>query len=125
MRLQLAALALLLTALPTAAGLLSGRSAAVFAFPNPARTSTIIRFQTDFSPLESDIEIFDVAGNLVREIRSDRIQLQADQLTYHAPWDLTNSRGQAVAAGVYLVVVKVKGGSGDQDRVLKKVAVVR
>ena len=98
----------------------------VFAFPNPARTSTTIRFQTALSPLQADIDIFDIAGNLVREIRGDQIQQQADQITYHASWDLANSRGQAVASGVYLVMLKVKGGTGNQSaKVIKKVAVVR
>jgi hypothetical protein len=106
-------------------------SADVFAFPNPARTSTTIRFRTALFPLQADITIFDIAGNLVREIPGDQIQPVIDPETgnpdlYHANWDLTNSRGEGVASGVYLVMVKVKGGTGNQTaKAVKKVAVVR
>ena len=45
---------------------------------------------------------------------------------YHARWDLTNSRGEAVASGVYLFMVKVKGGpDGQSAKVVKKLAVVK
>jgi hypothetical protein len=97
----------------------------VFAFPNPARTSTTIRFQTALQPLQADVTIFDIAGNLVREIPGDQLTTP-DNLTYYAKWDLTNSSGQNVASGVYLMMVKVKGGSGAQmGKVIKKIAVVR
>jgi flagellar hook assembly protein FlgD len=127
MRSIIPALALLLAPFPTGAGLSSGQTnSAVYAFPNPARTSTTIRFQAELSPIQADITIYDIAGNLVREISGGQIQLQADQLTYHAPWDLTNSRGQAVASGVYLVMVKVNDGTGNPlAKVVKKVAVIR
>ncbi|MFI5361937.1 MAG: right-handed parallel beta-helix repeat-containing protein [Elusimicrobiota bacterium] len=106
-------------------------AASVFAFPNPARTSTTIRFQTALWPLQADIDIFDVAGNLVREITGSAISQLRDPTTgnpdlYHAEWDLTNSRGRTVASGVYIVMVKVKGGSGNQvAKVIKKLAVIR
>ena len=98
---------------------------AVFAFPNPARTATTIRFMTDLAPLEADINIFDLAGNLVREFPGSAIVAMPGS-RYHVVWDLNNSRGQAVASGVYLVMVKIKGGSDSQTaKVIKKVAVVR
>lgn len=104
-------------------------AASVFAFPNPARAATTIRFATALSPLEADILIFDVAGNLVREIPGSEIQPVNDPAfpdVYHATWDLTNGRGRPVASGVYLVLVKVKGGSQSQiAKAIKKVAVVR
>jgi hypothetical protein len=106
-------------------------SASVFAFPNPARTSTTIRFTSALQPLQADITIFDIGGNLVREIPGDQVQTLLDPATgnpdlYHADWDLRNSRGEDVASGVYLFMVKVKGGTGNQlVKVIKKVAVVR
>ena len=98
---------------------------AVFAFPNPARSVTTIRFATDLWPLEADIHIFDLAGSLVREFPGSSI-VQPTPGVYHAVWDLTNLKGQGVASGVYIVMVKIKGGSDNQTaKVIKKVAVVR
>ncbi|MBI4061549.1 MAG: fibronectin type III domain-containing protein, partial [Elusimicrobia bacterium] len=99
--------------------------AAVFAFPNPARSATTIRFESALAPLEADILIFDIAGNLVREISDSQISRAAAPV-YRAEWDLNNSAGRAVASGVYSVMVKIKGGSDNQTaKVIKKVAVVR
>lgn len=99
--------------------------AAVYAFPNPARHSTTIRFETALLPLEAQIAIFDLKGSLVREIPGSQITSPSAG-RYHYVWDLTNSRGQAVASGVYLFMVKVKGGTDNQlVKVVKKLAVVR
>jgi len=99
--------------------------ASVFAFPNPARTSTTIRFETALAPLEAGIYIFDIAGNLVKEISNSQISRAAAPI-YRVDWDLNNTNGRAVAPGVYHVMVKVKGGSEDQTaKVIKKLAVVR
>ncbi len=44
----------------------------------------------------------------------------------HARWDLANAQGEAVASGIYLFMVKVRGGSENQTaKVIKKLAVVR
>lgn len=99
----------------------------VFAFPNPARQSTTLRFQTALFPLDAQIVIFDLAGNVIREIPGDQIALAQGQTdVYHYVWDLTNSSGRNVASGVYFMMVKIKGGSENQSaKVIKKVAVVR
>ncbi|MDX6771020.1 MAG: right-handed parallel beta-helix repeat-containing protein [Elusimicrobiota bacterium] len=100
--------------------------ASVFAFPNPARHSTTIRFETALQPLEAQIAIFDLKGGLVREVPGSQITATATPGVYHYVWDLTNSRGTGVASGVYLFMVKVKGGSENQlVKVIKKLAVVR
>jgi hypothetical protein len=100
--------------------------ASVFAFPNPARHSTTIRFETALQPLEAQIAIFDLKGSLVREVPGNRITATATPGLYHYVWDLTNARGEPVASGVYLFMVKVKGGSENQlVKVIKKLAVVR
>lgn len=100
--------------------------ATVFAFPNPARHSTTIRFETALQPLEAQIAIFDLKGALVREVPGSLITATATPGLYHYVWDLTNSRGTPVASGVYLFMVKVKGGSENQlVKVIKKLAVVR
>jgi len=104
---------------------------AVFAFPNPARRSTTLRFLTTLLPVEAHIRIFDVAGSLVKELSIADGSIVAAPIgsgasVYHATWDLTNTRGASVASGVYLFAVKVKGGSANQTAmVIKKVAVVK
>lgn len=101
----------------------------VFAFPNPARRSTTFRFQSALLPLEAQIRVFDIAGNLVKELTTAGGQVQAafgaGPGVYHADWDLTNGRGEGVASGVYLFSVKVNGGSGQSALVTKKLAVVK
>lgn len=100
--------------------------ATVFAFPNPARHSTTIRFETALQPLEAQIAIFDLKGSLVREVPGSQITATATPGLYHYVWDLTNAQGRGVASGVYLFMVKVKGGSENQlVKVVKKLAVVR
>lgn len=96
----------------------------VFAFPNPALRQTTIRFVTALFPFEAQIRIFDIAGTLVREIPGSALSSPSSAL-YHAVWDLKNDDGEAVASGVYLFIVKVKGANGQSAKVIKKVAVVR
>jgi hypothetical protein len=96
----------------------------VFAFPNPARSGTTIRFITGLFPFEGNVRIFDIAGQLVREIPGGELSSPSPGL-YHAVWDLKNNNGQDVASGVYLFIVKVKGANGQTAKVVKKVAVVR
>lgn len=97
----------------------------VFAFPNPARKSVVFRFETNLSPLEAQIAVFDIAGNLVREIPGGEMNSPKPGL-YHADWNLANAKGEAVASGVYLFMVKVKNTSnGQTSKVVKKLAVIR
>lgn len=96
----------------------------VFAFPNPARTATTIRFESALSPIEAGIYIFDLRGNLVKEISDSQISRAAAPV-YRAAWDLSNSAGRSVAPGVYHVMVKIKGGDDQSAKVIKKLAVVR
>ncbi|MBI5594896.1 MAG: hypothetical protein HY928_02280 [Elusimicrobia bacterium] len=98
--------------------------AQVFAFPNPARERTTVRFVSGLPGLEAQVSIFDIAGVLVREIPGSSMVPKPGGL-YHAAWDLANDRGEAVASGVYLVMVKVRGSNGQSGKVIKKLAVVR
>jgi hypothetical protein len=101
----------------------------VFAYPNPARFSTTFRFQSALIPVEADIRVFDLAGRLVKELTTANGGVTSASTSgvgvYHADWDLTNTRGEAVASGVYLFSVKVSGGNGQTALVTKKLAVVR
>ena len=101
--------------------------AEVFAFPNPAKTSTTIRFQSALLPLEADVRVFDLAGNLVKRFSKAGGTVVATGApgVYHADWDLTNMKGQSVASGVYFFMVKVNGGNNQSALITKKLAVVK
>jgi len=98
--------------------------AEAFAFPNPAKNSTTVRFRSPLAPLEAQVLVFDIAGDLVREIQGHEIRSPSPGI-YHAVWDLANMRGEGVASGVYLFMVKVKGSNGQSAKVIKKLAVVK
>ncbi|TPW20820.1 MAG: hypothetical protein FD126_1308 [Elusimicrobia bacterium] len=98
--------------------------ASVFAFPNPAAAQTTFRFVSALPGLEAQVTVFDIAGNLVKELPGSAFVPKPGGL-YHAVWDLTNDDGEAVASGVYLFMVKVKGTNGQAAKVVKKLAVVR
>ncbi|MBI4386089.1 MAG: hypothetical protein HY551_01780, partial [Elusimicrobia bacterium] len=97
----------------------------VYAFPNPARDRTTLRFETNVAGPEAQILVFDVTGALVREIPGS--EMTSPQLgLYHANWDLTNQRGEAVVSGIYLFLVKVRSSTtGQVAHVTKKLAIVR
>ncbi len=96
-----------------------------YAFPNPARGPVTLRFESRVLPIEAVISIFDIAGQAVREFAGAELTSPTPGV-YHADWDLTNSRGEPVASGVYLFLVKVKNPvTGEVARTVKKVAVVR
>ncbi|MBI5244862.1 MAG: hypothetical protein HY922_14425, partial [Elusimicrobia bacterium] len=99
--------------------------AQVYAYPNPARSAAVIRFYSPLWPLEAQVAIFDIAGVLVREIPGSELVSTAPGV-YHAQWDLKNMRGESAASGVYLFMVKVKGGPERQSaKAVKKLAVVK
>ncbi|MBI3300222.1 MAG: VCBS repeat-containing protein [Elusimicrobia bacterium] len=96
----------------------------VFAFPNPARSRTTFRFVSGLPGLEAQVQVFDIAGTLVKELPGSSFNSPSPGL-YHAVWDLTNDDGESVASGVYLFMTKVKGNNGQNGKVIKKLAVVR
>lgn len=98
--------------------------AQAFAFPNPARDHTTMRFVSGLPGLEAQVSIFDIAGVLVKEIPGSAMTAKPGGL-YHANWDLTNDNGESVASGVYLFMVKVRGSNGQIGKVIKKLAIVR
>jgi len=98
--------------------------AEVYAFPNPARESAVIRFRSPLYPMEAQVSVFDIAGTLVKEFKGSELESPTPGV-YHAAWTLRNDRGESVASGVYLFSVKVKGADGRSGRVVKKIAVVR
>jgi hypothetical protein len=110
-------------ALGSAAGLLP--EAGVYAFPNPAKDSVTLRFETSAYPLEASVAIYDVAGALVREIPDADIE-DMGLGVHHAVWDTRNGAHKRVASGVYLFVVKVRDVSNNaRKQLVKKLAIIR
>ena len=96
--------------------------AGVFAYPNPASTEVHFHFSPSAVSYEAEVQIFDVAGRLVRTLDAhapDLAQLGGRRLT----WDLARD---GAAPGVYLFVLRVKDvATGRAEKVVKKFAVVR
>ena len=70
-------------------------------YPNPFNPSTTISFDIHESG-STALQIYNVKGELVTTLASGNIRTGSYSLT----WDGTNSQGQAVAAGAYLVVLR-------------------
>ncbi len=97
----------------------------VYAFPNPAKDSAVIRFESYLNPPKAKVMIFDIAGNLVRQIDIAEMSAQPGNV-WHALWDIKNSRGEKAASGVYLFMVMVRDEEASQaKKVIKKLAVIR
>jgi hypothetical protein len=95
----------------------------VYAYPNPASSAVNFHFEPSASSFEAEVEIFDVAGRLVKKLSS----VAADTVVV-APnsrritWEL--SRG--AAPGVYIYILRVRDlATGDTEKVVKKFAVIR
>jgi len=105
-------------------GIMPGET--VFNYPNPAKSgSTTIRYYCGYSDPEAEIKIYNIAGELAREV-GDREIDETDAPIYKFLWDCKNDSGKGVASGVYIYIVEVrdKSGSGSK-KVIKRMAVVR
>ncbi len=65
-------------------------------YPNPFNSNTIIDFYIT-NDSKVDLKIFDIMGNLVRNLVSDRMPVGLKKIN----WDGTNNNREDVAAGVY------------------------
>ncbi len=65
-------------------------------FPNPFNPSTTIQYSIS-SPGKISIRIYDVSGQLVKEINEEHYQSGE----YNVTWDGTSNVGQRVSSGVY------------------------
>lgn len=85
-------------------------------FPNPFSPRTEIRFALPQAGSVT-LDVYDVAGRLVRSIVSDRRMPAGEHLKV---WDGRNERGQKMPSGIYFCRLKVADGT-----VTKKMALVR
>jgi hypothetical protein len=75
--------------------------------PSPAFSSTVVSFGTAFSGAVS-LDVYDLTGRRVATLLSADLEAGAHSLV----WDLTDSRGSSVPAGVYHIRLTAPGFSG-------------
>jgi len=84
------------------------RGRIVLCFPNPMRQAAAIRYAVPENAGRVDLDIYDLAGRLVRHLVTDHPY--AGQ--HWQPWDGRNREGRPVGQGTYLVVLRWRGGRG-------------
>jgi flagellar hook assembly protein FlgD len=70
-------------------------------FPNPTRAGGTIRFTLDRGAAAVAVQIYDVAGRLIRDLGSEIHQAGLHEVR----WDGRNNHGQDAPAGLYFVRV--------------------
>ena len=98
--------------------------AAVYAYPNPARSEVSLHFETNNPDFVAEIAVFDVAGRLVKKFSNSDLQRDYDSPGRHrGHWPL---KGDRVASGVYIWTLNIKNPKTDErERVIKKFAIIR
>ncbi|MCG3155550.1 MAG: hypothetical protein DKINENOH_02156 [bacterium] len=84
-------------------------------YPNPFNPSTVISFQLPV-PSEVRLAIFNLSGQLVKQVASGRFAGGRHEVV----WDGKNDRGEAMASGVYLYVLKAGEFVAQRKLVLMK-----
>jgi hypothetical protein len=92
-------------------------------YPNPFNPSTVISFQL---PVNSEVtlSIFNTNGQLVKRLVAGEMNAGRHSLV----WDATNGRGERVASGVYLYVIKAgdpSAGSGQGFTAQRKLVLMK
>jgi hypothetical protein len=84
-------------------------------YPNPFNPTTAISFQL---PADSEVSlaIYNLSGQLVKQLVAGQISAGQHSFT----WDATNERGERVASGVYLYVIKAGEFTAQRKLVLMK-----
>ncbi len=99
--------------------------ASAFAFPNPASDAVTLRFASSVTSAETQISIYDIVGNSVRNFTKNEIE-NSGAGVYRARWDTTNANGSRVVSGIYLFVINARNpATGKTERVVKKFAILR
>jgi flagellar hook assembly protein FlgD len=86
--------------------------------PNPARDHVNVWVTTRIAGADVRVKVYTLAGELVAKLEFANADM--------AVWNLTNTRGEPLASGVYLVVVLASDPqSGLTERQILKLAVMR
>ncbi|MCK6614018.1 MAG: C25 family cysteine peptidase [Ignavibacteriaceae bacterium] len=94
----------------------------LYAYPNPSSGDLHFTFMLGRIPEEAEIQVFTVAGRLVRTIKLTAVDLKYDFNRIY--FDGRDQDGDPLASGTYLYTMKIKSG-GKTERTTKKLAVVR
>jgi hypothetical protein len=70
-------------------------------YPNPFNPTTTISFSISKSAISS-LDIYDISGNLVRELKNGYMQLG----NYNATWDGRSTSGEIMPSGFYIYQLK-------------------
>ena len=91
----------------------------VYNYPNPANNTTTIHFYLGAEALVT-IRIYTISGELVWK----KEQSYDTQGVQEVPWNLTNTQGEKLASGVYILYLKAANSA---KTVIKtnKIAVIR
>ncbi len=84
-------------------------------YPNPFNPTTMITFALP-EPGEASLAIYNMSGQLVRKL----VHGEYASGKYQVLWDATNERGERVASGVYLYVIKAGEFTAQKKLVLMK-----
>jgi len=85
------------------------------AYPNPFNPAVTVEFDLD-RRRDVEVSIYDVQGKLVRRLVSEN----RDRGTHRVRWEGNDDRGNRVASGVYLLLVRSEGWADNRKLVLLK-----
>jgi hypothetical protein len=86
--------------------------------PNPAHDSVQIWARTQIVGAQVRVKVYSIAGELIAKLDFNGADVQT--------WNLTNTAGERLASGVYLVVILASDPqSGLTERQILKLAVIR
>jgi flagellar hook assembly protein FlgD len=97
----------------------------VMNYPNPFNPSTTISFNLTAKDAEdAKVEIFNVKGQKIKELKADmssrpiRQQPERGEISHSITWDGTDSANQPVASGLYLYRLMVSGTPVAQQKMM-------
>ncbi|MBN1383524.1 MAG: SBBP repeat-containing protein [Elusimicrobia bacterium] len=104
----------------------------VYAYPNPVQchngvTKVTIKYKTLNLNHSATIKIYNIAGELVREVADTEIQKNAvSSGGCKFEWNMKNEDNDGVASGVYIYILELTElSTGEEAMVKKKIAIIR
>lgn len=91
-----------------------------YAYPNPARTSTMLHIEHNHIDEIEDITI-DILSSVGQTIRTLQAQAMEGSYVINAPWDLRSADGTEVANGMYIARIVIHTKDGQKERVHAKI----
>ena len=97
----------------------------VYAYPNPTKVwHSTIRYSVLNTNHTASIKIYNLAGELVRDVKDNEITKTAPK--YEFKWNLFTDDNNIVASGIYIYILELKELiSGEKATVKKKMAIIK